>query len=183
MSYPTTATTTIPINVTNRKRIENVPSHGRTKVSKANLLIEDELKVNLTKVTNLIKKEIIKRVDTAVLAPSWTDLFFRVKPILDSKTYDLMREAATNSYLLGIQYVTKILRKPVYITSSDIDIIKEITQRYNDEFWRRIQLIVYHSSVIEGVKSTPDGLVHFTVVNLCSEALAKATVEKTRKLT
>lgn len=172
------------INIGQRKRIQNVPSHGQTKVSKANLVIEDELKTNLTKVTNLIKKEIIKRQDTKVLAPSWTDLFFRVKPVLQSKTYDLIREAATNSYILGIQYVAKqILKKPAYITTSDIDLIKEMSQRYNDQFWRRIQLIVYHSSVLEPGAKSPDSMVHFTVVNLCSEALAKATVQKTRAIT
>lgn len=170
-----------------RKRIENVPSHGNTKISRANLVIEADLQASLTKLTTLIKKEVMKRSDTSLMfMPSWSDLFFRVKPILQAKTYDLIREAATNSYQLGITYVAKqILKKPVYLTNTDIDIIKELTTRYNDQFWRRIQLIVYSSGTRseESKPDYPDSMVHYTAVNLCSEALAKATVTKTRAIT
>lgn len=174
-----------------RKRIDNPPSHGTTNVSKANLQIEADLQASLTKVTNLIKKEVIKRsgdttnAKTNVFAPSWSDLFFRVKPVLQVKTYDLIREAATNSYQLGITYAAKQLKKPVYFTSTDIDIIKELTARYNDQFWRRIQLIVYTagSTLNNGGIEYPDALMRFIAVNLCSEALAKSTIQKTRALT
>lgn len=170
-----------------RKRIDNPPSHGTTNVSKANLQIEADLQASLTKVTNLIKKEVIKRSDTKtnIFTPSWSDLFFRVKPVLQVKTYDLIREAATNSYQLGITYAAKQLKKPVYFTNTDIDIIKELTERYNDQYWRRIQLIVYTagSTLNNGSIEYPDSLIRFIAVNLASEALAKSTIQKTRALT
>jgi len=164
-----------------RKRIRNVPSHGMTKASRANLQIEEDLKASLNHVAELIRSEIIKRANTALGSPSWSDLFVRVKPILEQKIYVLIRDAATISYMLGAQYASKqILKKPMYLTTNDIDVIEQLADHYNERFCARVQLIVYHQSSTE--QTYPNSLVNFTVVNLCSEALYRGTVEKVREL-
>jgi hypothetical protein len=170
-------------------RQRTLPSHANTKISQANRDIEETLMKDLNKIVDLIRKQVGKIENIQQV----NDFYRRIKPIVNPEVYDLLREAATKSYMLGIEYTTKqILKKPGYITVSDVEHIMILTENLTNRFWGRVQVALFgvsqqmhnlNKQELPTSKLSPNFIVNAIAIDLTSTALNAAVVNKGRKLT
>jgi hypothetical protein len=70
--------------------------HSNTKISRANILIEDQLTSDLDDVAEALQEEVDSKTKQYSLLSH--GFYFRIKPKLTVLIYDLPREAASKSY-------------------------------------------------------------------------------------
>jgi hypothetical protein len=169
----------------------SLPSHDNTSVSKLNRGIEEQLMKDINSIVERIRTEVnSSQVDVVALRVEITKFYNRVKPNIEPEIYDLFREAATKSYILGLEYSAKTLKVPGYITESDIGIIKEIVDQTVTRFWFRVQQAIlgtqqyYRLNRQEPATSkvNPNYIANIIAIDLTTKALNAAVVTKGRVL-
>ena len=171
-----TETTTTAATIATRR------THENTVTSKTNREIESTLESNLVKIVNAVLKEINKSdVENRVGAIDIT-----VRPLMNSFVYATFRKHITESYMLGINYVTSISRLdkiPGYLTNSDIDKIKLLADSYLERFWGRISDSLKREEENEDYDLTVHNITDPLAIGATNEALNIATITKAKKFT
>ena len=70
--------------------------HSNTKISRANIIIEDQLTSDLDDVVEALQEEVDSKTKQYCLLSR--GFYFRIKPKLTVLVYDLLREVASKSY-------------------------------------------------------------------------------------
>lgn len=164
-------------------------THGNTATSKANRKIEETLVENLSKITNTIFREVSRYNDEQAQQTQQQDkrtiIDTRIKPLMGSFVSATFRKHITESYLLGINYVSgahsRLKKVPSYITSSDVERIKQLSESYSNRFWDRV---IYRLEK-EGEDNDIDiqSIISPLAIGATNETLNQATVTKVRKFT
>lgn len=106
---------------------------------------------------------------------------------------DILRTAATNAYIAGINYVAQTKQKmhKAYINTADIGTIKKLTSEFTGIFWRRVANVLHQKDVINSILSarfspksslTLGNLVNGFVTRLVTKAVALGTLAKVKAL-
>ena len=161
-------------------RRDLVPSHPQTQTSQDNRKIERSLLTDLNQYVNLIRTEIDK-------TPSlqWSHLRAIIIPRLRESVQQTMRGHIEQSYLLGTQYITSRvgLQGASFLTHSDIDNIKSLTQEYTDRFFGRVQLSLNNTiNKTFALHEPPDSAINpnFISTSIAISASSKALSEGAR---
>lgn len=168
-----------PLRKARAIRRDLVPSHLQTQASQENRAIERSLLTDLNQYVNLIRAELDKN-------PSfqWTSLRSLIIPRLHDSVAQTMRGHIEQSYNLGAQYITnKVgLQGASFLTHSDIDNIKGLTQEYTDKFFARVQLSLNNTLNKTFAKREPDSPINpnFITTSIAISASSKAIAEGTR---
>src|SRR5438093_8500733 len=117
------------------------------------------------------------------------DIFF-LKSALNQRLISIIRHHSQASYEIGIEYVTtQILNmeNDSYLTSTDLKIIKNITNEYVSKFWSRVEVLrntLRGKSSVEQQNPTINSnfIVRSMAVPVCTRSLNAAILQKTRKL-
>lgn len=179
--------TTPSLFVRNNKR----RTHGNTITSKANRKIEETLAHNLSKITNRVIREVARYSEEQSQQTQQqnkrTIIDTRIKPLMNSFVTATFRKHVTDSYLLGINYVSgshsKLKTVPSYITSSDVDRVKQITESYSNRFWDRITKRLEKEEESEDNDLMVQNIISPLAIGATNETLNTATVTKVRKFT
>ena len=101
----------------------------------------------------------------------------------------LMRAATEDAYQLGIEYVTSIKKTVGFLTSVDIDIIREQVQKYSIRFWRKVDMVIHRNDVLLQKNNyeprselNSNYMATVIAVAVVTTTLAKATIQKARIL-
>ena len=158
-----------------------VLTHENTGVSKQNRIIENDLLGNLKSVTKSILSE-TKQHEVA----RWTVIFGVLRPKLDRLVKDYLRESLTRSYSLGAEYSVHAVdrRLSFFLTESDINNVKILTNAYADRYWNRIQTS-FNSKVIQDNPNeilNPAYVDEPIAISASTEALSTGTQRKAESL-
>lgn len=169
----------VPLRKARAIRRDLVPSHLQTQASQENRAIERSLQTDLNQYVNLIRAELDKN-------PSfqWTNLRSMIIPRLRDSVAQTMRGHIEQSYALGAQYITSRvgLQGASFLTHSDIDNIKSLTQEYTDKFFARVQLSLNNTINKKFTLREPDSSINpnFITTSIAISASSKAIAEGTR---
>lgn len=165
------------------------PPHDSTPTSQANRLIERRLMHDLNRIVNAIRQELPN-----YRLSKGAELDARIKPMLHSHVLATFRKHITDSYSLGMNYVTSLPSLkgiPGYLTSSDLEIIKTLAASYSTRFWGRTSIslrdqntiTLNYAEISDHSLLNPNYIVNSLGIGATNEALNQATLQKARVLT
>lgn len=170
-------------------RATRKPPHDSLPTSRKNRQVEKALARDLNRIVNAIRHEL-----PDYRLSKTTELDARVRPLLTPYVLATLRKHMTDSYSLGIDYLTSLpgLRNiPGYVTRSDLEIVKGLADSYSIRFWNRVSKVLSAENTItlNYVKGSATSLlnanyiVNSLAIGATNEPLNLATVTKARVLT
>lgn len=166
----------VPLRKARAIRRDLVPSHLQTQASQENRAIERSLLTDLNQYVNLIRAELDK-----TKTHQWTSLRAMIIPRLRDSVSQTIRGHIGDSYQLGAQYITDRvgLQNASFLTHSDIDNVKTLTQEFTDKFFGRIQLSLNNTLNKTFPFREPDSKINpnYIVTSIAISAASKAFSE------
>lgn len=120
----------------NLDKMSSLVTHEQTDISKQNRDIESNLVEKLNGYLNLLRSVL----DNS--RAKWMDFRVVLEPRFRPIVEQTIREAATLSYQLGSAYVADKAGLPFFLTTTDIQNIKQLTTEFTNKFFGRIQLSI-----------------------------------------
>src|SRR5205823_11839767 len=106
----------------------------------------------------------------------------------------VIRAAATSAYIVGLNYVggTKKRLHHMFLTLTDIEKIKTLTNEFTHIFWRRIFAVLHQKDTVQNILKqarfshrstlTLTNLVTSLAIKIVTKAIALATITKVNAL-
>lgn len=158
-------------------------THENTAISQENRAIEEALVEKLNTYLNIIRTVL----DNS--KAKWMDFRVILEPKFRPIVEQSIREAATLSYQLGASYTAEKAGLPFFLTSTDIENIKQLTQEFTDKFFGRIQLAIdstvdRRTPIIEPANSNinPNYIATATAIGVTSKSLALGSTLKAKAI-
>ena len=104
----------------------------------------------------------------------------------------LIRAAVSNAYSIGINYVGETKKRPhlMFLTETDIKIIKSLTAEFNHMFWIRVSKVLHQKDTIQtkNARFSPrsklslSNLIGSLAVKIVTKSVASGTISKINQL-
>lgn len=158
-------------------------THENTAISQENRAIEEALVEKLNTYLNIIRTVL----DNS--KAKWMDFRVILEPKFRPIVEQSIREAATLSYQLGSAYTAEKAGLPFFLTSTDIENIKQVTQDFTNRFFGRIQLAIdstldRRTPIMEPANSNinPNYIATATAIGITSKSLALGSTLKAKAI-
>lgn len=160
-------------------------THEQTEISRQNRDIESNLVEKLNGYLNLIRTVLDQS------RAKWTDLRVVLEPRFRPIVEHTIREAATLSYQLGSAYTADKAGLPFFLTTTDIQNIKQLTTEFTNKFFGRILLSIENTNigrysisetVIPESNLNPNYIATSVAIGVTSKSLALGSTLKAKSI-
>jgi hypothetical protein len=160
-------------------------THEQTDISRQNRDIESNLVEKLNGYLNLLRSVL----DNS--RAKWMDFRVILEPRFRPIVEQTIREAATLSYQLGSAYTADKAGLPFFLTTTDIQNIKQLTDEFTNKFFGRIQLSIDNTNyaqysitetAIPESNLNPNYIATSVAIGVTSKSLALGSTLKAKSI-
>jgi hypothetical protein len=152
-------------NVNNYKNVR----HDNTRASKQTRLIENELAIKLTRITNNIKDDRIVEQIQARLG-------------YNNLISDTIRSSVERVYKIGVDYVNEFINLEGFLTDFDLNKIKELSTTLSEEFWVSLEKNIFARKRLMKTDIDVKNLMEIIASRIATLTLNMATINKARQI-
>ncbi len=165
-------------NIRQNHQVKSVVTKQREQQARQ---IEDEVKSHLNDLVNSIATE--QTSDISLIQRNYS-----------MEVEHVIRSAVTSAYIVGLNYVGSIKKRlhHIFLTTSDIEKIKTLTNEYTQIFWRRMFAVLHQKDTVQNILKqarfshrstlTLNNLVTSLATKIVTKSIAWATVVKVNAL-